>query len=59
VDGTASEAEFAFTLTIERIFATNAALTNQVVEVGTREVILAQTIHGLLRCGAAIVAAGN
>jgi hypothetical protein len=41
---------------IERIFATKAALTNQVVEVGAREVILAQPIHGLLRSRAAILA---
>jgi hypothetical protein len=41
---------------IERIFATNAALTNQAVEVGAREVILAQPIHGLLRSRAAILA---
>jgi hypothetical protein len=43
----------------ERIFATKAALTNQVIEVGAREVVLAQPIHGLLMCGAAIIAVGN
>jgi hypothetical protein len=41
---------------IERIFATKAALTNQAVEVGGREVILAQPIHGLLTTRAAILA---
>jgi ABC-type uncharacterized transport system permease subunit len=43
----------------ERIFATNAALTSQTVEVGTLEVVLAQPIHGLLRSRAAILAVGN
>jgi len=33
---------------IERIFATNAPLTGQVAEIGTREVVLAQPIPGLL-----------
>jgi hypothetical protein len=50
---------FTFPGSAERIFATNAALTNQVVEVGTREVVLAQPIHGLLMWRAAIVAVGN
>jgi hypothetical protein len=44
---------------IELIFATKAALTNQVIEIGGREVVLAQPILGLLRCGAAFIAVGN
>jgi hypothetical protein len=51
--------EFGWRRSSERIFATNTALTSQVIEVGAREVVLAQGILGLLRSGAAIVAVEN